>query len=68
MKKKVGHAWYLRNSIPLFLVFISCTFQSVAQSFSKDREKFIKEASKVFLEEDMQYNVKDVFPAVISGN
>jgi len=68
MKKKVGLVWYLRNSIPLFLVFISCTFQSVAQSFPKDREKFIKEASKVFLEEDMQHNVKDVFPTVISGN
>lgn len=68
MKKKVGHAWYLRNSIPLFLVFISCTFKSLGQSFSKDREKFIKEASKVFLEEDMQHNVKDVFPVVISAN
>ena len=42
MKKKVGPVWYLRNSF-LLVVFISCTFQSVAQSFSKDREKFIKE-------------------------
>jgi hypothetical protein len=67
MKKKVGPVWYLRNSF-LLVVLISCTFQSVGQSFSKDREKFIKEASKVFLDDDMQHNVKDVFPAVISGN
>ena len=69
MKKKVGLAWYLKSSrLLLILVFISCAFNSVGQSFPKDREKFIKEASKVFLEEDMHHNVKDVFPTVISGN
>jgi hypothetical protein len=68
MKKKDGHAWYLRNRFLLGFILIFYGFQSVCQSFPKEREKFVKEASKVFIEEDMRYNVKDVFPVVITGN
>lgn len=68
MKKKDGHAWYLRNRFLLGFILIFYAFQSVGQSFPKEREKFVKEASKVFIEEAMRYNVKDVFPVVITGN
>ncbi|MFM7595539.1 MAG: hypothetical protein ACKO4Y_05105, partial [Flavobacteriales bacterium] len=66
MKKKIGLVFYLRN-ISVILLILGGNLVATAQTFSKNREKFLKESQKLFIEESMEYNVNQVFPAVISN-
>ena len=66
MKKKIGLVFYLRNVSFLFLLFGFNVLLN-AQTFSKNREKFLKESQKLFIEEQMEYNVNQVFPSVIAN-
>lgn len=68
MKKKIGLAY---NSVSFnnvgLLLFILITSTATAQSFTKERSKFLKEIKQVFASEEMELNVRDVFPAILEG-
>ena len=67
MKKKIGRVCCLRRA-SLFMGLITLNLGLFAQPFSKNREKFVKETQKMFIEEQMQYNINTVFPSVIGNN
>ncbi|MFM7663573.1 MAG: hypothetical protein ACKO68_03490 [Bacteroidota bacterium] len=69
MKKKIGRACNSLKFNPFLLVLI-CSIQGMvmAQSFTKERSKFSKEIKQFFTSEEMELNVRDVFPSVLEGN
>ena len=68
MKKKIGLACILRNAKIYFLLLgIGMPLLSFSQTFSKEKDKFIKEIQRAFTEPDMENNVRVIFPQVISS-
>jgi hypothetical protein len=66
MKKKIGRVCCLKKA-SLFMGLLTLNLVVFAQPFSKNREKFVKESQKMFIEEPMQYNINQVFPNVIES-
>lgn len=68
MKKKIGLVCILKNAkILSLLLVLGNPLLSFSQTFSKEKEKFVKEIQRVFNEPDMENNVRVVFPAVITA-
>ena len=69
MKKILGPASNLLKTKHLsFFLFFYVGSACYAQTFSKDRAKFTKEIKQVFVGDEMETNVRDVFPAILQGN
>jgi len=69
MKKNIGLAYSSLNLNLITLgLFILLGGRALTQTFSKDRAKFAKEVKQVFTDEDMQLNVREVFPSILAGN
>ena len=66
MKKKIGRVCCLKK-LSLLVGFLTLNLVMFAQPFTKNREKFLKETQKMFIEEPMQYNINQVFPKVIEN-
>jgi len=69
MKKILGPACNLLKIKHLgFLLLFFVGSESFAQTFTKDRAKFTKEIKQVFVGDEMETNVRDVFPSILEGN
>ena len=66
MKKKIGHVCYWKNVSLIISTLLFCAL-GYAQELPKNREKFIKESAKIFVDPTMEYNVNQVFPSVVSN-
>ena len=66
MKKRIGLQYGLKRTRFLILFLLLCGY-GYTQELPKNRDKFIKESEKIFIEETMGYNVREVFPSFISN-
>jgi hypothetical protein len=67
MKIKVGPACIFARISGVFLLLAGSSAIGFSQTFTKERDKFVKECRQIFVDESMQLNVQDVFPKVIEG-
>jgi len=69
MKRITGPVYgFIKVNLMLCLWIAFAHYQAYCQAFSKDKDKFIKETKLLFTEEEMAYNVREVFPRIIEGN
>jgi hypothetical protein len=69
MIKIIGPAYCsLKNRWIVFLWFALLGNGALCQTFSKDRVKFVKETKQLFTEEEMEFNVRQIFPMIVEGN
>jgi hypothetical protein len=68
MRKKIGLACDLvKTNYLVLLLFLGMQGITSAQTFTKERSKFSKELKQVFTSEEMELNVRDVFPTILEG-